>query len=110
MIERWRNAIRFRIPYKCGSTLEVQTKTFDYGNTFGLACAMNIVTENVDSFKWPKNWWEAFKERWLSSIHRWFPVKYTTIDVKALYVNMPIPKPDRKDIIFKGVVRYARKA
>lgn len=101
-IKRWRNAIRMKIPYWCGTTLEVQTKMFDFGNELGLACAMKIVTENVGQFQWPEDWWQAFKERWLPSIHRWWPVKYKKLDVEALYVNMPIPKSDRMNLVFKG--------
>jgi hypothetical protein len=50
-----------------------------------------IFTRHIDkkTFKYPRDWWEAFKERWL----RWIPrirVKYTVveIDIDAEYPSL----------------------
>lgn len=34
-------------------------------------------------YKWPKDWWQAFKERWFPArLQKWFPVEYDTVDVE----------------------------
>ena len=47
-----------------------------------------VYGHQLDTIKYPLNWKEAFKERWLP---RWllkaFPVKYKVYDIRRLYPN-----------------------
>lgn len=49
--------------------------------------------------KYPRDWWQAFKERWFSKrmLERW-PVEYKmhNIDVKTLYPNYRPSIPDQE--------------
>uniref|UniRef100_A0A6M3K119 Uncharacterized protein n=1 Tax=viral metagenome TaxID=1070528 RepID=A0A6M3K119_9ZZZZ len=49
-----------------------------------------VLADNFKHYerKWPKDWWQAFKERWFPKwiLHKW-PVVYNEliVDVRALY-------------------------
>jgi len=83
-------------------TIEIQAKEFDFGNQLVMALSARVFCENVDQFRMPIDWWQAFKERWFPKIilKKW-PVKYKRIDVKAYYPRLQVPYKDPyKD--FKG--------
>lgn len=46
----------------------------------------------AEQIRFPENWWEAVKERWMP---KWFlkryPVKYKVYNVHEFYTNLPIP-------------------
>ena len=52
-----------------------------------------ILSEDLKryEFKWPRDWWQAFKERWF---HGWllerYPVEYMVkvVDIKAIYPDL----------------------
>ncbi len=99
--ERWRDALRTTLlpEYKCANTLQLQKKLFDFGHQMGIMISMNILTQNIENYKWPENWIEAVKERWVPNVFRkYWPVKYTKIEVKAIYPNAKLLDP-----IFKVV-------
>jgi hypothetical protein len=102
-IEEWRKAIRKEYPYIEGfkEKFGIEEKAFDYGRQMGLMVAAWFVTESVDWVKYPKDWVEAVKARWLPNwLKKFFPVEYTEIDVKALY-----PRCSLKDPILKATKR-----
>lgn len=51
--------------------------------------------EEVVECKWPKDWWQAFRERWFWKwwLKRW-PVKYKhrILEARVIYPNMEVPK------------------
>jgi len=98
--KKWRTAVREALPeeYK-GISIEFNEKLFDFGNELAIAAATNLLTETVSREKWPKDWWEAVKERWFPAflLSRW-PVKYQRIDIEAVY-----PKCSLEDPILKAV-------
>ncbi len=60
--------------------------------------------EEIDC-KWPKDWVEAFKERWFpESFKKVYPVKYNQRILKgySVYPKMPIPKYDSFPHLVKG--------
>lgn len=66
-----------------------------------LGFVKNILGEKtqIQYIKYPKDWWEAFKERWFFDwLLRKFPVKYTEykIDVELLYPYLQIKIPEEK--------------
>lgn len=60
----------------------------------------DILGQKLNTVKYPANWKEAFKERWAP---KWFlkkyPVKYSYIEVKALYPQLHLP-PDQQRPVF----------
>jgi len=96
-VVKWRNAIRASVSkmgIPAAGTIEVRTKYFDYGHQIGMAVAMNLLTQNIDRYRWPANWKEAVKERFCPKVllKRW-PVKYRTVDVLAIYPKAKLPDP-----------------
>lgn len=59
--------------------------------------------------KWPKTWWDAFKERWFPvwACKRW-PVVYTelTFDIKAIYQKFRPKLPNNPYRIYLNVREY----
>jgi len=99
-MEKWRAAFRKSIwnDFLGIYDFTLKEKMFDFDCELAVMCAMNILTQNIERYKWPRNWKEAVKERWLPAwILKRFPVKYTVIDVKAIY-----PKAKWSDPIFKA--------
>jgi len=48
--------------------------------------------EIIDEVKYPSNWWQAFKERWLPKwLRRRFPVEYTTLAVEYKLPELDVP-------------------
>ena len=96
-VVKWRNAVRISISklgYPCAETLEINTKNFDYGHQMGMMVSMNILTQNIENYQWPRNWKQSLKERFLPGfiLKRW-PVEYTKIEVKAIYPKAKLPDP-----------------
>jgi hypothetical protein len=104
-IDQWRKALRSELidkKYCCANTIALQMKFFDFGHKLGMAVSMNILTQDIEKYKWPSNWMEAVKERFLPDcLLKYFPIKYTTIDVKAIYPKAELPDPIFKAILVK---------
>lgn len=110
-LERWRTAVRVFLNEQgatFGDTVELAAKQFDFGWQLGVAVKCLIMTENASSFKYPADWWQAFKERWFPK--RWANVKYKKVDVKALYPKLQLPatKLPGSDPVWKVVERLMR--
>lgn len=106
-LSKWRQAVRGGIPaFPCTDTIELQAQTFDYQSKLGVMCAMSILTQNIEQFFWPENWVEAVKARWMPIfLRQLWPVKYTRIEVSAIYPKAKLPDP-----VFKATqVDYASK-
>lgn len=51
-----------------------------------------VAGQGLRTIRYPKDWWQAFKERWLPKIFRkWWPVEYKIIDIYALYPSIAMP-------------------
>ena len=56
--------------------------------------------KTLGRFRWPKNWWEAFRERWFPAwLIRRRPIHYTTIDIQQL-IDMAIPPQTRYQYLY----------
>lgn len=53
---------------------------------------LKIFSQKLETLRWPANWWEAVKERFLPGRmkQRW-PVHYEVRDVHALYPGLSLP-------------------
>ena len=59
-------------------------------------------TLESETFQWPADWWQAFKERWFPAwAKRRWPVQYERhkLDVKAAYPNLKVSVPEQKYVI-----------
>lgn len=51
-----------------------------------------VTGQGLRTIRYPKDWWQAFKERWFPKIlKRWWPVEYKIIDIYALYPSIAMP-------------------
>jgi len=51
-----------------------------------------IAGQNLRTIYYPKDWWQAFKERWFpKKFKEWWPVEYKIIDIYALYPSIAMP-------------------
>jgi len=51
-----------------------------------------IAGQSLRTIRYPKDWWQAFKERWFpKGFKKWRPVEYKVIDVYALYPSIAMP-------------------
>lgn len=77
---------------------------------------VNIPMRELLSYKWPRTWWDAAKERWAPAwaYGRWGldPVQYDTIALHDAITNLAIPRgqgPQIKFMVLKnGGVSYER--
>lgn len=95
-----RDAVRAQIPNEFeapASTMEIRNKKFDFDTQLGVAVSMKILSQNIGTVKWPRDWIEAFKERWFPEFmkKRW-PVRHESVDITAIY-----PKAKLGDPVFK---------
>lgn len=52
----------------------------------------SMAGKNLKTIWYPKDWWEAFKERWFRGwLRKRCPVVYRVVDIKALYPDMVQP-------------------
>ncbi|GAH23701.1 unnamed protein product [marine sediment metagenome] len=63
---------------------------FNDGISFNWHAA--IAGQNLRTIRYPKDWWQAFKERWFPEKfkERW-PIEYKIIDIYALYPSIAMP-------------------
>ena len=81
----WRNLMAFRSTAELLSFIDDVTKDLLVELT---ACMPGVVNERVIVHEqWPKDWWQAFKERWFPSwLKRHFPVEWNHLDIdRPLY-------------------------
>lgn len=79
--------------------LKLETSRHDFLRAMVLKLKGYVLSENLERYeiKYPKDWWEAFKERWFPDrLLKKYPVKYTTevIDLKALYPKLKVSLPE----------------
>ena len=69
----------------------------------GLRITALLAAQQLAKIKYPCNWWEAVKERWLP---RWakacFPVQYTIYDLKAIYPKVALPEQEHYVVAIRG--------
>ena len=68
-----------------------------YSNNYEIKFYSNILAQKLDfkSATYPKNWKEAVKERFMPKfLLKWFPVSYTTIEIRAVQLYPKIALPD----------------
>jgi len=54
--------------------------------------AFRVPGEEMYQHTWPLDWREAVKDRFLPQFaRRWWPVRYETVSVKALYPKLRLP-------------------
>ena len=97
-IQRWRNAVHGNIDQLCSQdvkdSIQVHQKLMDYGHQMAISVALNILTQNIETVIWPRDWVQAFKERWFPGwAKKIFPVKYKGVDIKAIYPKATLPHP-----------------
>lgn len=95
ILSQWRTAIRAQMSDLEGVYAEdVTAKTFDYANKIGIMFKCALLHQNIGNVRWPCNWVQAFKERWFPLwLKKYFPVRYKTIEVSALYPYASLPNP-----------------
>jgi hypothetical protein len=60
-----------------------------------------LYAENVKEIKYPRDWWQAVKERWLPDwLRRRFPVVYVRVNIKAIYQNFRPSLPNENHALF----------
>lgn len=59
--------------------------------------------KTLDTARWPRDWWESFKERWFPKLLlKKFPVIYTekTYDAYAIFPNLKLEMPGQHAIMY----------
>ena len=60
-----------------------------------------VLSENLEryEFEYPRDWWEAFKERWFPAwLLKRYPVLYTkeVVDLQVLYPKLKVSLPEQQ--------------
>ena len=91
-------------PHLIDACVEYQEHVYFMADEIRLKVTGYVWAETLESkeFKWPADWWEAFKEQWFPAwaLRRW-PVRYERhkLDVKAVYPNLRPNVPRQEYVI-----------
>lgn len=102
MLEKFKYAINYHIDQEdfMAPNIDVEQTINFITNQVVLTFRADIVGQKLEDFKYPADWFQAFKERWFP---KWlldkFPVKYKVLEVKALYPQLHVPPEVHNPII-----------
>lgn len=101
----WREEVEDKLTHAPGGLKELVAEVEAIGHNLLVkldAYFAGVPTRRFTVYRrWPKDWWQAFKERWFPSwaLKRW-PVEYEEIDIDeivayAVCPHVDIPKPGK---------------
>jgi len=92
MVKRLRFICKKRIPKGVLSTVKIEFYRDKFLDELVFQWRAVVAGQGLRTIRYPKDWWQAFKERWLPKIFRkWWPVEYKIIDIYALYPSIAMP-------------------
>lgn len=63
-----------------------------FTDTMVMQFIVGLMGQEFNTIKYPANWKEALKDRWLPKLLRKrFPIHYKTVDIKVIYPNIKYP-------------------
>lgn len=81
--------------------LKLSSRQDDFLRAMVLKLEGHVLSENLERYEieYPKDWWQAFKERWFPErLLEKYPVVYTQeiIDLKVLYPRLKVSLPEQQ--------------
>lgn len=93
LLERLRFSAREMIPKEMLTSVNVEFLKDHFSENLIFQWKAAIAGQGLRTIRYPKDWWQAFKERWFPKrFKRWWPIEYKVIDIYALYPKIAMPK------------------
>ena len=91
-LERLRFHSKYIIPKEIAASISVEFLKDKLSDDLVFQWKEAIAGQGLRTIRYPKDWWQAFKERWfLKRFKEWWPVEYKVIDIYALYPSIAMP-------------------
>ena len=82
------------------ANLEIEPFVDEMLNASVIRMSAVLLKESLHDAKYPSDWWQAVKDRWLPKhVKRLFPVKYTVLTIEAYYPSIPVEQHESYKII-----------
>jgi len=92
ILERLRFAARETITGEMLTSVNVTFLEDHFNENIIFHWKATIAGQNLRTIQYPRDWWQAFKERWFPrGFKRWWPIEYKVIDIYALYPSIAMP-------------------
>lgn len=93
ILSRFKFAAKKRIPKEILASVNIEFLKDKLSNDLIFGWKAAIAGQGLRTIRYPKDWWQALKERWFPrGFKKWWPIEYTVIDVYALYPKIAWPK------------------
>lgn len=108
-LERLKYGIVKKVPEALITSIRVEEHLDFMSNEIAITLQGFIWGNHIQSIQYPRDWWQAFKERWYP---KWllakYPVRYKVfeVDVKALYPDLKYDIPGHKARIVSQANQY----
>jgi hypothetical protein len=95
MLEKFKFAVNHYMDESFMIDIEVEQRMDMIARRVAYQFRTEIAGQKLKDFYYPANWKEAFKDRWFPKwLKKKFPVKFTYLEVKALYPQLHLPKEE----------------
>ncbi|MBA7625001.1 hypothetical protein ES703_32422 [subsurface metagenome] len=92
LLERLRFEAKNRIPKEILASTNAEFLADSLSSDLIFQWKAAIAGQGLRTIRYPKDWRQAFKERWFPKrFRKWWPVEYKVIDIYALYPSIAMP-------------------
>lgn len=92
LLERIRFGLNAHLSKEFAEQIHLTSYIDAFTQSVALKFQADIFGQKLEGIQYPKNWIEAFKERWFPHwLLKKYPVQYTVMDIHALYPHLLIP-------------------
>lgn len=93
VLEKFKYAVSHRVDEEFLLTIDVDRYADMISKGVIYQFRTQIAGQKLEDIYYPANWKEAFKDRWFPKwLKKKFPVRFTYLEVKALYPQLHLPK------------------